>query len=151
MCTAPLHMTNPNRPNHPQQQLLAPPLIPLAAPHQLLAGMGAQKDMGLSFYAEAFASGGLAAFVFDYRSFGGSDGEPRQWVSPSRHVQVSTWYAPALSVIHCLTGSTCNVCQLHVQPQHAAGSRRVTLRPVRGVLRQRVPLHSCCQCYTAAG
>jgi hypothetical protein len=59
------------------------------SPHfPLLAGMGAQKDMGLSFYAEAFAKGGLAAFVFDYRSFGGSDGEPRQWVSPSRHVQV---------------------------------------------------------------
>jgi hypothetical protein len=52
--------------------------------------MGAQKDMGLNFYAEAFAAGGLAAFVFDYRSFGGSDGEPRQWVSPSRHVQVSS-------------------------------------------------------------
>ncbi|KAF6260384.1 Alpha/Beta hydrolase protein [Scenedesmus sp. NREL 46B-D3] len=53
--------------------------------------MGAQKDMGLSFYAEAFASCGLAAFVFDYRSFGGSDGEPRHWVSPARHVQ--DWHA----------------------------------------------------------
>eukprot|EP00775_Hariotina_reticulata_P003758 gene3758-4017_t len=50
-------------------------------------GMGAQKDMGLDHYAAAFARGGLAAFVFDYRTFGGSDGEPRQWVSPSRHVQ----------------------------------------------------------------
>jgi hypothetical protein len=64
------------------------------APHScckpdVLAGMGAQKDMGLRFYAEAFASGGLAAFVFDYRSFGGSDGEPRHWVSPAQHVQVS--------------------------------------------------------------
>lgn len=49
--------------------------------------MGAQKDMGLGYYAEAFARGGLAAFVFDYRSFGGSDGEPRQRVSPSCHVE----------------------------------------------------------------
>jgi alpha/beta superfamily hydrolase len=43
--------------------------------------------MGLDHYAAAFARGGLAAFVFDYRTFGGSAGEPRQWVSPSRHVQ----------------------------------------------------------------
>jgi alpha-beta hydrolase superfamily lysophospholipase len=57
--------------------------------YKLFAGMGAQKDMGLGFYAEAFANGGLAAFVFDYRGFGGSDGEPRQWVSPTRHVEVS--------------------------------------------------------------
>ncbi|WIA29635.1 hypothetical protein OEZ86_012122 [Tetradesmus obliquus] len=66
-------------------------------------GMGAQKDMGLSFYAEAFASGGLAAFVFDYRSFGGSDGEPRQWVSPSRHVQ--DWHAAVQYVRTQLSGS----------------------------------------------
>lgn len=49
--------------------------------------MGAQKDMGLNQYAAAFATGGLAVLVFDYRTFGGSQGTPRQWVSPSRHVQ----------------------------------------------------------------
>jgi len=49
--------------------------------------MGAQKDMGLHQYASAFVTGGLAVLVFDYRTFGGSEGEPRQWVSPSRHVQ----------------------------------------------------------------
>lgn len=53
--------------------------------------MGAQKDMGLDAYAQAFAAAGLAAFVFDYRTFGGSNGEPRQWVSPSRHVE--DWHA----------------------------------------------------------
>lgn len=52
-----------------------------------IAGMGAQKDMGLDAYAKAFAAGGMAAFVFDYRSFGGSEGYPRHWVSPSRHVE----------------------------------------------------------------
>jgi alpha/beta superfamily hydrolase len=52
-----------------------------------ITGMGAQKDMGLHQYAASFVTGGLAALVFDYRTFGGSDGEPRQWVSPSRHVQ----------------------------------------------------------------
>jgi alpha-beta hydrolase superfamily lysophospholipase len=31
-------------------------------------------------YAERFADGGIAALVFDYRSFGESGGEPRQVV-----------------------------------------------------------------------
>eukprot|EP00879_Flechtneria_rotunda_P013432 GHRR01014025.1.p1 GENE.GHRR01014025.1~~GHRR01014025.1.p1 ORF type:complete len:351 (+),score=133.40 GHRR01014025.1:659-1711(+) len=60
-------------------------------PFPIPAGMGAQKDMGLDHYAAAFAAGGLAAFVFDYRCFGGSDGEPRHWASPSRHVE--DWHA----------------------------------------------------------
>ncbi|KAF8073154.1 aidA [Scenedesmus sp. PABB004] len=58
-----------------------PPVVVMAH------GMGAQKDMGLEPYAAGFTSGGLAAFVFDYRTFGGSAGEPRQWVSPRRHVE----------------------------------------------------------------
>lgn len=49
--------------------------------------MGAQKDMGLHPYACAFVEGGLAVLVFDYRTFGGSGGQPRQWVSPARHCQ----------------------------------------------------------------
>jgi alpha/beta superfamily hydrolase len=61
--------------------------LPAAAVLSGPPGMGAQKDMGLHQYACAFVAGGLAALVFDYRSFGGSEGEPRQWVSPSRHVQ----------------------------------------------------------------
>lgn len=44
--------------------------------------------MGLHQYAARFAESGLASFVFDYRTFGGSDGEPRNWISPSRHLQV---------------------------------------------------------------
>lgn len=68
---------------------LAPAQSTPPPPHRLhdCPGMGAQKDMGLHQYAAAFAAGGLAAVVFDYRTFGGSQGQPRQWVSPSRHVQ----------------------------------------------------------------
>lgn len=29
----------------------------------------------------------MASFIFDYRTFGGSEGEPRHWVSPSRHLE----------------------------------------------------------------
>lgn len=43
--------------------------------------------MGLHNYAARFAAAGLAVFVFDYRTFGGSDGEPRNWISPNRHLQ----------------------------------------------------------------
>jgi uncharacterized protein len=36
------------------------------------------KEMYLDRLAEAFAAAGLAAVVFDNRSFGASEGEPRQ-------------------------------------------------------------------------
>jgi fermentation-respiration switch protein FrsA (DUF1100 family) len=48
-------------------------------------GFGAVKQFKLPEYAERFARRGLAVLLFDYRTFGGSEGEPRQWVSPSRH------------------------------------------------------------------
>lgn len=50
-------------------------------------GFAAEKAFGLSPFAEYFASNGLAVYVFDYRCFGDSDGEPRNYVDPSRHLQ----------------------------------------------------------------
>ena len=50
-------------------------------------GIAGQKDMGLEPFAELFASKGMAVLLFDYRNFGGSEGEPRNWVSPKRHLQ----------------------------------------------------------------
>ncbi|CAN0356338.1 unnamed protein product, partial [Hapterophycus canaliculatus] len=47
-------------------------------------GMGSQKDMGLDKYAEYFAKRGIATLLFDYRTFGGSDGMPRNLVDPWR-------------------------------------------------------------------
>jgi alpha-beta hydrolase superfamily lysophospholipase len=47
-------------------------------------GLGGTADSGLLPFAEAFAAAGYAAFVFDYRGFGRSGGEPRQVVSPAR-------------------------------------------------------------------
>ncbi len=58
-----------------------PPVVVMAH------GITAQKDFGLQQYAEYFAGEGMAVFVFDYRNFGGSDGEPRNLVNPWRHVQ----------------------------------------------------------------
>ena len=50
-------------------------------------GLAAERTFRLPAYAERFAERGMAVFVFDYRYFGGSDGEPRNLISPSRQLQ----------------------------------------------------------------
>ena len=50
-------------------------------------GFGAQRDFGLPAFAERFARRGMAVFLFDYRSFGASEGEPRNLVNPWRHLR----------------------------------------------------------------
>jgi fermentation-respiration switch protein FrsA (DUF1100 family) len=49
-----------------------------------------QRD-GIPAYAERFAAAGIAALSFDYRHWGGSDGEPRRLVSIPR--QLEDWRA----------------------------------------------------------
>jgi hypothetical protein len=49
---------------------------------------GAQRDFGLHATAEQYVlRTGCVVVVFDYASFGGSDGEPRHWASPSRQLE----------------------------------------------------------------
>lgn len=50
-------------------------------------GFAATRECGIAPFAEAFANAGYAAFMFDYRYFGASDGQPRQLLVPSREVQ----------------------------------------------------------------
>jgi fermentation-respiration switch protein FrsA (DUF1100 family) len=50
-------------------------------------GLGGTRDAGLEPYAKKFASYGYVALLFDYRHFGGSDGEPRQLFSVKRQLQ----------------------------------------------------------------
>ena len=50
-------------------------------------GFGGERSFRLPAYAERFAERGIAAFVFDYRGFGDSEGQPRQLISPKRHVE----------------------------------------------------------------
>ena len=80
-------------------------------------GIAGQKDMGLEPFAEFFATKGMAVLLFDYRNFGGSEGEPRNWVSPNRHLQ--DWAAaldyirasdalPMVSVAKALSVSCCH-------------------------------------------
>jgi uncharacterized protein len=48
-------------------------------------GFGGTKDSGLLPFAEAFAESGTDVLLFDYRCFGESTGEPRQFAWPARH------------------------------------------------------------------
>jgi pimeloyl-ACP methyl ester carboxylesterase len=54
-------------------------------------GFAGTRDVGLAVPAERFAREGIAAFVFDYRSFGASGGLPRQIVDPWQ--QLDDWRA----------------------------------------------------------
>lgn len=64
-----------------QQQDRRPPVVVMAP------GMGTQKDFGLDRYATTFVQEGFAVFLFDYRNFGPSEGTPRNWISPQRHIK----------------------------------------------------------------
>src|SRR6266550_7275994 len=50
-------------------------------------GFSAVKEMYLDSFAEFFANAGLGALVFDNRTFGASDGEPRQEIDPWAQVR----------------------------------------------------------------
>ncbi len=54
-------------------------------------GLSAVKAFRLPAFAERFVERGIAAFLFDYRTFGQSDGEPRHVVDPFHHIQ--DWHA----------------------------------------------------------
>ena len=50
-------------------------------------GLTAVKAFRLPAFAERFVARGMAAFLFDYRTFGKSDGKTRNVVNPFHHVQ----------------------------------------------------------------
>ncbi|MET7690444.1 alpha/beta fold hydrolase [Streptomyces sp. NPDC005483] len=52
-------------------------------------GFGANREMGLDPYARKFADAGFVVLVHDHRTFGASDGEPRNDVEPWR--QIADW------------------------------------------------------------
>ncbi len=49
-------------------------------------GFGAERTFRLPAYAAHFARHGIAVLLFDYRTFGDSEGTPRNLVDPGRHV-----------------------------------------------------------------
>jgi fermentation-respiration switch protein FrsA (DUF1100 family) len=67
----------------PRTAASIPPVPAVAMAH----GLGAVKEMYLEPFARRFAGVGIAALVFDYRSFGASGGEPRQKISPRDQIE----------------------------------------------------------------
>lgn len=72
-----------------------PPVIVMAH------GFGAIRAAGLHAFAQRFVTQGYAVYLFDYRNFGDSDGTPRHWVSPRRHL--ADW-AAAVAHVRTLSG-----------------------------------------------
>ena len=73
-----------------------------ASPCVVMAhGFGATRDASLEPYALRFAAAGLHVLLFDYRHFGASDGQPRQWLSVKRQLQD---YAAAVAFARTLAG-----------------------------------------------
>lgn len=50
-------------------------------------GLGSVREMRLDAYAERFAAVGYACFLFDYRHFGASDGNRRQWINVKKQLE----------------------------------------------------------------
>ena len=67
----------------------------------LAHGFAGTVDSGLMPYAESFAAAGLDALAFDYRSFGLSEGQPRQVLSIAGQLQD---YAAAIAFARTLEG-----------------------------------------------
>lgn len=58
-----------------------PPVIVMAH------GFGAERTFGLQPFIDAFVAAGAAVFSFDYRCFGASEGAPRNYIDPGRHLE----------------------------------------------------------------
>ncbi len=59
----------------------SPPVVIMAH------GFGGERSFRLPAYAQRFVRKGIAVFLFDYRGFGDSDGNPRNLVDPGRHLE----------------------------------------------------------------
>jgi fermentation-respiration switch protein FrsA (DUF1100 family) len=54
-------------------------------------GLGATRELGLDAYALRFQASGFGVLMFDYRHYGGSQGEPRELMSVGK--QLDDWRA----------------------------------------------------------
>ena len=70
-CVGTLYL--PEQPDTPPVVIMAP-------------GLGMWRSFVLPAVAERFAEGGFAAFVFDFRHHGDSDGEPRSLADPDKQI-----------------------------------------------------------------
>lgn len=100
-----------------------PPVVVMAH------GFAAQRDFVLPDFAERFARKGMAVFLFDYRNFGASDGEPRNLVSHWRHLE--DWRA---AIAHVRGLSEVDAARMALWgSSYSGGHVLVTAAKVRGI------------------
>ncbi len=86
---------------------VAPALVVMAP------GLTGTKEGHLEPFARRFVRAGLAVLIFDFRTLGGSEGEPRHWIDPER--QLEDWHA-ALAFV-----------RVELAPERAVDATRVAL------------------------
>lgn len=64
----------------PSESSLSPVIV-------MAHGLGSVRGMRLDAFAERFCKAGYACFVFDYRHFGDSEGQPRQLLDVKKQLQ----------------------------------------------------------------
>lgn len=100
----------------------------------------AVKEMGFSEIAAHFAGEGFAVLVFDYRTFGGSEGEPRCqliW-----YEQIEDYFAQTLLVRVRRSKSLFSDWRINQHPPLAVESQRLKLAKNSKVLRTSRDTHS---------
>src|SRR5467141_3383489 len=120
-------------------------------------GYAGVKEHGIARFAEAFAAAGFVVLLHDHRTFGVSDGEPRQDVDPWRQIadwrraisylesraevdasRIGIWgtsYAGGHALVLGATDKrvACVVAQVPTISGHEQGSRRVAPEGVVGL------------------
>eukprot|EP00775_Hariotina_reticulata_P002879 gene2879-3169_t len=91
-------------------------------------GLGGTKRW-LDSYAAYFAMNGFAVFSFDYRYWGGSEGEPRQWISVAR--QLADWQS-AVAFVQQAFNATINPKKLSLWGSSFAGGHVITTAATLG-------------------
>lgn len=94
-----------------------PPVIVMAH------GLGGEKTW-LAKFASVFAEGGFAVLAFDYRHWGSSDGQPRQWISIAKQHQ--DWFA-AVKHVQTQMGSLVDASRLSLWGTSFAGGHVIVV------------------------
>jgi pimeloyl-ACP methyl ester carboxylesterase len=94
-----------------------PPVIVMAH------GLGGEKTW-LAKFASVFAEGGFAVLAFDYRHWGSSDGQPRQWISIAKQHQ--DWFA-AVKHVQTQMGALLDASRLSLWGTSFAGGHVIVV------------------------
>jgi acetyl esterase/lipase len=91
-------------------------------------GLGGTKRW-LDDYASYFAKNGFAVFSFDYRYWGGSEGQPRQWISVKR--QLADWQS-AVAFVQRAFNTSIDAQRLSLWGSSFAGGHVITTAATLG-------------------